>query len=71
MIIIIMILMLVTSSTETKTCTVAECTATSDYYEVTVEDENGNLYAYYDDTAKENGTEMTVVFDGDEIIDVR
>ena len=46
---------LLTSETET-TVTVVECVPVGNYYEVTVEDSKGNLWAYYDDEAKTIGT---------------
>lgn len=45
---------LMTEST-TETVTVVECTPQGNYYEVTVEDSKGNLWAYYDDEPKEMG----------------
>lgn len=35
---------------------VVECVPVDNYYEITVEDADGNLWAYYDDSAREIGT---------------
>ena len=45
---------IMTSESET-TVTVVECIPEGNYYEVTVEDSKGNLWAYYDDEPKEMG----------------
>ena len=56
----------------TKTMTVTDCQGIySDDYEVTVEDSNGNLWAYIDTEPKEIGITLTITMDGDEIIDAR
>ena len=55
---------------ETKT-RVIECTPIDEYYEVTVETENGEVYAYFSDDYMDNGTEIITTFHGDEIVDVR
>lgn len=43
----------------------------SDDYEVTVEDSNGNLWAYIDTEPKEIGSTLTITMDGDEIVDAK
>lgn len=42
----------------------------TNYYEVTVEDKNGELWSYYSDQYTENGI-INVLFDDDKIVDVR
>lgn len=56
--------------TETRTIVVG-CTPVNEYYEVTVETENGEVYAYFSDDYMDNGTEIITTFDGDRIVDVR
>lgn len=41
-----------------------------EYYEITVETENGDIYAYYGDY-KEIGDTINTTFNGDSIIDAR
>ena len=57
------------SATRTETVTVTECVAIEDYYEITVEDSKGNLWGYYDDNYYNNGKELKVTFNGNEIVD--
>lgn len=42
----------------TETVTVVECNAVGNYYEITVEDSKGNLWAYYDDEPQTMGTTL-------------
>ena len=56
---------------ETADMKVVDCMAYDDCYEVVVEDIKGNQWAYYDDTQKEIGTVLRVVFDGDEIVNAK
>lgn len=56
--------------TETRTIVVG-CTPVNEYYEVTVETENGEVYAYFSDDYMDNGTEIITTFHGDEIVDAR
>ena len=56
--------------TETRTIVVG-CTPVNEYYEITVETENGEVYAYFSDNYMDNGTEIITTFHGDEIVDVR
>lgn len=49
---------------------VIECTPIDEYYEVTVETENGEVYAYFSDDYMDKGTEIITTFDGDRIVDV-
>lgn len=54
--------------------TVVDCERSegNEYYTVTVEDTNGNQWAYYDDEYKGIGTELVIGMNGnDEIIDVK
>ena len=73
--IVVMVLIIVATTTETKNgvhtevVTVVECVAVEDYYEVTVEDTKGNLWAYYDSDCYPNGKELRVTYKGNEIID--
>ena len=55
---------------ETKTRVIG-CTPVDEYYEVTVETENGEVYAYFSDGYMDNGTEIITTFRGDEIVDIR
>lgn len=50
--------------------TVVDCYPIENYWEVVVEDANGNQWAYYADHYTENGV-VSVQMDGDEIVDVR
>ncbi len=51
-------LWVVMTETKSETVTVVECIPEGNYYEVTVEDSKGNLWAYYDDEPKEMGTTL-------------
>lgn len=62
------------TETETETrCCVTDCVyISSDIYEVGVVTPDGNEYAYYDDTPKENGEVIVCVFNGNqEIIEAK
>lgn len=63
---------LANSKTQTETV-VIDCKMENGnhYYTVTVEDANGNQWAYYDDEYRENGTEIMCTFNGHEIVDAR
>ena len=70
---LIIILLLGFSTKEIET-TVVSCdyVATENVYEVTVEDNKGNEWAYYDDSAKANGEEIICVFNkANEIVDAK
>lgn len=49
---------------------VVDCVESYDYYEVTVKDAEGNLWAYYDSEWFPNGYILRATFNGDEIVDV-
>lgn len=46
------------TETKSETVTVVECIPEGNYYEVTVEDSKGNLWAYYDDEPQTMGTTL-------------
>lgn len=56
----------------TRECTVVSCEPVkgTEYYEVTVEDSDGELWAYYSGDYTEVGV-VNVLFDDDKIVDVR
>lgn len=49
---------------------VVDCVESYGDYEVTVEDSEGNLWAYYDTEWLPNGYILKATFNGDEIVDV-
>ena len=49
---------------------VVDCVESYGDYEVTVEDSEGNLWAYYDSEWLPNGYVLRATFNGDEIVDV-
>ena len=49
---------------------VVDCIESYGDYEVTVEDSEGNLWAYYDTEWLPNGYPLRATFNGDEIVDV-
>lgn len=49
---------------------VVDCVESYGDYEVTVEDAEGNLWAYYDSEWLPNGYVLRATFNGDEIVDV-
>lgn len=49
---------------------VVDCIESYGDYEVTVEDSEGNLWAYYDSEWLPNGYPLRATFNGDEIVDV-
>ena len=53
-------------------CTVINCEPVkgTEYYEVTVEDADGEVWSYFADNYTENGV-INVLFDGDKIVDVK
>lgn len=50
--------------------TVVDCYPVDNYYEVVVEDSNGEQWAYFSDSYTEPGI-VNVLFKGDEIVDVK
>lgn len=50
--------------------TVVDCYPVENYYEVVVEDNNGEQWAYFSDSYTEPGI-VNVLFKGDEIVDVK
>ena len=56
----------------TRECTVVSCEPVkgTEYYEVTVEDSDGELWVYYSGDYTEAGI-VNVLFDDDKIVDVR
>ena len=50
--------------------TVIDCYPVENYYEVVVEDSNGEQWAYFSDHYTDTGV-INVLFNGDEIIDAR
>lgn len=49
---------------------VVDCQPIENYYEVTVEDSDGELWSYYSDNYTEPGI-INVLFDNDKIVDVK
>lgn len=58
------------SETETESYVVIDCEPIDDYYVVTIEDRNGNQWAYYDDRFLSNGHLVRPTFNGNEIVDI-
>lgn len=61
----------VLATKEIRTCEVVDCMAIDDYYEVVIEDRQGNQWAYYDTEYCPKGTSLYVTFDGTEIINAK
>lgn len=66
-----MFALLTTTETETDSCTVVSCVKANGNYRVTIEDSNGNLWAYYDSDSREIGEEITPVWNGNEIVGLK
>lgn len=58
------------SALPSREMTVVDCYPIENYWEVVVEDTDGNQWSYYADHYTENGV-ISVQMDGDEIVDVR
>ena len=73
-IVIIMVFFAILRNTASKLpsreMTVVDCYPVENYYEVVVEDAKGNQWAYFADDYTEPGI-VNVLFDGEEIVDVR
>ena len=55
---------------QSREVTVIDCYPVENYYEVVVEDSNGEQWAYFSDHYTDTGV-VNVLFKGDEIIDAR
>lgn len=67
-----MFALLTTTETETDSCTVVACCDNGNGdYRITVEDKDGNLWAYYDSGSREIGEEITPIWDNNEIVGLK
>lgn len=68
---VLIMLVAMIPTTETKSYVVTDCVKVNDIYEVTIEDNEGNEWAYYDDCYLCDGHLIRPIFNGnEEIIDV-